>query len=31
MFKLSDLGVTVLALLFVAFLALLYFVPVGGG
>jgi hypothetical protein len=31
MFNPSDLGVAVLALLFVAFLAMLYFLPVGGG
>jgi len=31
MFKPSDLGVIVLAFVFVALLALLYFLPVGGG
>jgi hypothetical protein len=31
MFKQSDVGVAVLAFLFVAFLAMLYFLPVGGG
>jgi hypothetical protein len=31
MFKLSDLGVAVLAFLLVAFLALVYLLPVGGG
>jgi len=31
MFKPSDLGVAILAFLFVAILALLYFLPLGGG
>jgi hypothetical protein len=31
MFKQSDLGVVVLALLFAAFLAMLHFLPMGAG